>query len=124
MRRRAPAVVDGQVSLFDDPPEPAPAPEVSEAEQIAAAARRRADARDRAYVPIDYKAAAAEHKKQKAALTRAINSKDPGRILIACRDAVHAWQQPARSWPDDWSRWQCALNDSRPWNDPILLEDL
>lgn len=123
MRRRATAVIDGQAPLFgEEPPEPAPA--VSEAGQIAAAARRRADARDLAYVPIDYPAAAAEHKKQKAALTRAVNSKDPGRILIACRDAVHAWRQPARAWPDDWSRWQCALSDSRPWNDPILLEDL
>lgn len=28
------------------------------------------------------------------------------------------------AWPDDWSRWQRALNDVLPWNRSIDLEDL
>jgi len=28
------------------------------------------------------------------------------------------------AWPDDWSRWQRALDDILPWNRHVALEDL
>jgi hypothetical protein len=27
-------------------------------------------------------------------------------------------------WPDDWSRWQCALDDALDWNSRVDLKDL
>lgn len=84
------------------------------AAEILARARRREAARDAAYVPIDYKAAAKEFRQQKAALTRAINSGDRDKVVLACTKAVREWNQPARAWPDDWSRWQRALDDVFP----------
>lgn len=87
---------------------------MSEATDILETARRRQAARDAAYVPIDYAAAAREFRRQKASLTRAVNSGDRDRVIIACRDAVREWNQPARAWPDDWPRWQRALDDCFP----------
>ena len=63
-------------------------------------------------------------RKHSASLTRAINSGDPDRIVTACRAAIRAWDQPGCGWPDNWSKWQRALDDSRPWNKQIALEDL
>ena len=51
------------------------------------------------------------YKHQKALLTRAINSKDPNKVYAACVNAVKDWNQ-FDYWPDDWSRWQRALNDA------------
>lgn len=48
---------------------------------------------------------------QKAALTRAINSKDPERVRRACIAAVTEWEAIG-FWPDDWSKWQRALDDA------------
>lgn len=59
----------------------------------------------------DYPKLAAQHKKQKAALTRAVNRKDKEAVLTACRNAVAEWDAPDAYWPDDWSRWQRALSD-------------
>lgn len=60
----------------------------------------------------------------KAALTRAINSRDPQKVQDACRKAVQDWNE-CGFWPDDWNRWEIALNDSRPLHAPYLaLEDL
>ena len=57
-------------------------------------------------------------RQQKSALTRAVNSKDPAKIEAAVKKAVNEWSQwPA--WPDDWHRWQIALDDSRPWYDRL-----
>ena len=53
-----------------------------------------------------------QYRNQKAALTRAINSKDQYKIKAAVTKAVREWQQWPGSWPDDWSRWQRALNDT------------
>lgn len=106
---------------LDFAPTPEP-PKKTEAQKVLARARERA--RTAAHVPIDYDAAAKEFRKQKSALTRAINSGDPDRVVLACRDAVAEWDQPGRAWPDDWSRWQRALDDALgfPW--ATRLEDL
>lgn len=98
---------------------------MTEADSILATARAREAARQAAYVPIDYEAAAREFRKQKGALTRAVK-KGQGAVLLACRNAVREWNQPRRAWPDDWSRWQRALDDAFPWGGPPAprLEDL
>jgi len=64
------------------------------------------------------------YSQQKAALTRAIKSDDPNDVIVACTKAVEQWNKTY--WPDDWSRWQRALDDLGPlgqWHH-ILLEDL
>jgi Family of unknown function (DUF6349) len=96
----------------------------STAAAILGGAERRSAARERAHVPIDYSAAQKEHKRHMRALTVAINSKDPDRVVLACAAAVADWDKPSRAWPDNWSRWQRALDDSRPWNRSVQLEDL
>ena len=62
---------------------------------------------------------------QKAALTRALNHADPNERRRAvekeCRRVQSEWGDV---WPDDWSRWQRALDDVRPWNESIRMEDL
>ena len=63
---------------------------------------------------IDYARAQREGKGLKASLTRAVNSGDPAKVERACRRAVAAWDAWG-AWPDDWARWQRALDDSRPW---------
>jgi hypothetical protein len=58
---------------------------------------------------------------QKAALTRAIKTKDREKVLAACKAAVAAW---GNEWPDDWARWQRALDDLYPVFEAPQLEDL
>ena len=60
----------------------------------------------------------------KSALTRAVNTGDPERVKDACRKVVAEWNAPGNYWPDDWARWQRALDDVLPWNQHILLDDL
>lgn len=99
---------------------------MSEAEQILANARRVANARDAARTPPDYKRTNQVFRTQKAALTRAINSGDSDRVVLACKKAKEEWGQPPfnGAWPDDWSRWQRALDDALPWNEHVGLDDL
>jgi hypothetical protein len=99
---------------------------MSEAQDILTRARERSDARAAATPRIDYKAANEAFRKQKSALTRAINSGDPDKVVLACRKAVREWGEPPFSgaWPDDWSRWQRALDDALPWNQHVELGDL
>lgn len=59
---------------------------------------------------------------QKSALTRAVNSGDPNKVLAACRKAVAEWNE--NYWPDDWSRWQRALDDAFGLRGAPRLEDL
>lgn len=59
---------------------------------------------------------------QKAALTRAIKTKDADIVLLECRRVVAEWNQSY--WPDDWARWQRALDDIRPWNASVQLDSL
>lgn len=62
----------------------------------------------------------AMYSRQKSALTRAVNSGDAVKIETAVRKTVTEWNDGHYAWPDDWSRWQRALDDSRPWNAPYL----
>lgn len=74
----------------------------------------------------------AQYTRQKAALTRAINlakaAKDKGEtwqqssaiVEAAVRKTVHEWIEKRQAWPDDWTRWQRALEDARPWNAPYI----
>lgn len=48
--------------------------------------------------------------KQKAALTRAIK-KGHAAVVEATRKVVIEWNEDG-PWPDDWSRWQRALDDT------------
>ena len=72
---------------------------------------------------IDYERMNAIRPKQQAALTRAVKTKDPEKIAGVCKKAVEAWRE-CGAWPDDWSRWQRALNDSLPFHRQVALEDL
>lgn len=62
---------------------------------------------------------------QKSALTRSLNITDPEKRRAAveneCRRVKKEW---GNAYPDDWSRWQRALDDVRPWNEAIRLDDL
>lgn len=96
---------------------------MTEAAEIIAQAERRVAAREAARKPIDYDRMNRVRRGQKAALTRAINSKDADRVITVCRDAVKEWDAIG-CWPDDWSVWQNALNTVLPWNRPVELSDL
>lgn len=64
---------------------------------------------------------------QKAALTRAVKSGDPEKVKAACKKAVGEWENHpdfAPGWPDDWNRWQRALDDALGWRSSVRLEDL
>lgn len=61
--------------------------------------------------------------KQKAALTRAVKTGDPEKVAAACVAAMNEWDAIG-AWPDDWSRWQRALDDVLPWNRQVDLRDL
>lgn len=85
-------------------------------------ARKRQEARP-APRRIDYDRMNREHPKQKAALTRAIKTGDAEKVAAACKKAVTAWNEIG-AWPDDWSRWQRALDDALGWNNHIDIADL
>lgn len=61
--------------------------------------------------------------RQKAALTRAIKTKDAEVIAKVCKAAVVEWNEIG-AWPDNWNRWQIALNDALGIFDSIDLRDL
>lgn len=73
----------------------------------------------------DYKACNAAFKQQKSRLTRAVNSGEPHKVREACERAVSEWgREPFNGmWPDDWSRWQRALDDAYGWRNPHQLDD-
>ena len=60
---------------------------------------------------------------QKAALTRAIKTRDPEQIARVTKAAIAEWNEIG-AWPDDWSRWQRALDDALPWNRRIDIGEL
>lgn len=72
---------------------------------------------------IDYERMQRVFPKQKAALTRAKNTKDPEKVARACQLAIKEWDEIG-AWPDDWSMWQRALDDVLPWNQQVSLSDL
>jgi hypothetical protein len=61
--------------------------------------------------------------KQKAALTRASKTGDPEKVAAACVAAMNEWDEIG-AWPDDWARWQRALDDVLPWHQHIDMNDL
>ena len=75
------------------------------------------------YFTIDYDRMNKLFPKQKAALTRAVNSGDAGKVVLTCKKTVGEWNEIG-AWPDDWSRWQRALDDVLGWGRSVLLEDL
>jgi hypothetical protein len=72
---------------------------------------------------IDYDRMRRVRRGQKTALTRAVNSGQPERVMAACRKAVNEWNEIG-AWPDDWSNWQRALDDAVGWHATVLLESL
>lgn len=69
--------------------------------------------------------------RQKAALTRAVNKSkrlaETGETKLAMQvvereviKTVGEWNDGGYAWPDDWARWQRALDDSRSWNAPYI----
>lgn len=66
----------------------------------------------------------AKFRAQKSALTRAVNSGDPHKVIEACKKAVREWGNDA--WPDDWHRWNIALGDAtgNAWGTRVALDDL
>ena len=93
------------------------------ANEILARARAREAAREAAYTPIDYDRMNREGPKLKAALTRAVNSGDRDKVVLACAKAVKAWDAIG-AWPDNWGNWQRALDDCFPVFHGPRLEDL
>jgi len=97
----------------------------TDAQQLLARAHTRGAVRAARSPRPDHQAAKPLFTRQKAALTRAIRSDDPERVLLACRDVVRAWSEPPfdGAWPDDWARWQRALDDALGFR-TVQLEDL
>lgn len=94
------------------------------AADLLARAREREQAREAARRPIDYARMNKIGRSQKAALTRAVNAGDFGKIVETCAKAVREWDKIG-AWPDDWNRWQIALDDAAPgWGGGPRLEDL
>lgn len=81
----------------------------------------RADARP--VKRIDYDRMNRVLPKQKAALTRAVKTGDPEKVAAVCKAAVAEWNEIG-AWPDDWSRWQRALDDVLPWHRHVEIGDL
>ena len=78
---------------------------------------------DAAREPIDYARMARVWPKQKAALTRARKTGDVEKVAKVCKDAVLEWDIIG-AWPDDWSRFERALNDMLPWHQHVELRNL
>lgn len=61
--------------------------------------------------------------RQKAALTRAVKTGDAEKIAQVCKAAIVEWDEIG-AWPDDWSRWERALNDALPFNRHVDITSL
>jgi hypothetical protein len=96
---------------------------MSEATEAIRIAEQRGAARETARQPIDYAEMNRILPRQKAALTRAINSGDRDKLILVVRDAVRDWNRIG-SWPDDWARWQRALDDKLGFYHAIDISDL
>lgn len=60
---------------------------------------------------------------QKAALTTAVKSGNRDRLVQECLRTIKEWNENGY-WPDDWSRWQRALDDAFPVFEQPRLQDL
>ena len=72
---------------------------------------------------IDYERMQRRYPAQKRALTLAIKSGDCEQLVSHCRAVIAEWDEIG-AWPDDWARWQRALNDAFPWPNVPQLDDL
>lgn len=72
---------------------------------------------------IDYDRMNRIFPRQKAALTRAVKTGDAEKVAAACKKAVGEWDEIG-AWPDDWARWQSALDDCLPFHQVVDLRDL
>jgi hypothetical protein len=72
---------------------------------------------------IDYERMQRTFPIHKKALDDAVKSGDVDKVREACRAAITEWDEIG-AWPDDWSRWERALNDMLPWNAGESLESL
>jgi hypothetical protein len=62
------------------------------------------------------------YKQQSRALTLALRSSNPQeQVLAECKRVIAEWK--SSYWPDDWSRWQRALDDTYGLRAP-RLDDL
>lgn len=62
----------------------------------------------------DYAKAQQQFRSQKSGLTRALNSKDPAKVIATCTKTVKEWDETG-IWPDAWHRWNIALGDAYNW---------
>jgi len=74
-------------------------------------------------MPIDYARMKKEWPKQKGALTRAVKTGDLEKVKKVCADAVRVWDEVG-AWPDDWARFQRALDDVAVYPEFVSLDDL
>lgn len=88
------------------------------------AAMQRAERRQAARTPVDYAALNRMVRRQRAALTRAKNTGDLDKLVRTIKTAVKEWDAPGSMWPDDWSRWQNALDDALPFHQHVDISDL
>lgn len=72
---------------------------------------------------IDYERMQREWPKQKAALTRAVKTGSAEKVAKVCIAAVKVWDEVG-AWPDDWSRFQRALDDVLGWRHRVDFEDV
>lgn len=76
---------------------------------------------------IDYQRMQKRFPVQKAALTRALKQADPENrkqaVLATCAATVAEWNEIG-AWPDDWARWQRALDDVFPFFSAPQLDQL
>lgn len=97
------------------------------ASEILRQAQERGEQRLAERKPIDYARMNALFPKQKAALTRALHVTDgqarKDAVILTCRKTVREWNEIG-AWPDDWSRWQRALDDTLGLYQTVRLEDL
>jgi hypothetical protein len=51
-----------------------------------------------------------EYRSLKTKLAKALNEKSSEKIIVECRRAFSVFEQ--KGFPDDWSRWQRAMDDA------------
>ncbi len=60
---------------------------------------------------INYEKMQREFPKQKRALTLALKSGDYAKVVATTRKTIREWDETG-AWPDDWARWERALDDA------------
>lgn len=72
---------------------------------------------------IDYERMQKVYPKQLRSLKLALETGSHDEVRTLCKEAVAEWNEIG-CWPDEWSRWQRALNDTEHWSNNTRLEDL